>query len=195
MSSARSDLLPAEAFFDQIYADHRQALHAYFFGRTGNAEVALDLIQETFLRAWRNLPALQAMAANQHRYWLFTVARNLLTDHYRHQAVQTTAEAALEREVAQRAGQPQDWDAQIQVREQLQRLDQAIERLPENLRTVLLMQVLGDLNSSQIGDILELPAGTVRYQISLARKRLAEELQLPEKAQGLKKVKLCSMKE
>lgn len=181
-------LLASQAFFDQIYNTHRQALHAYFFGRTGDAEVALDLFQETFLRVWRNLAALQAMAADQHRYWVFTVARNLLTDYYRHQAVEAKAEGALERQVTQRIEQRPDWDAQIEAREQLQRLDQAILRLPENLRTVLLMQVLGELNSSQIGDILELPAGTVRYQISLARRRLVEELQWQEKPEGMKKV-------
>jgi DNA-directed RNA polymerase specialized sigma24 family protein len=50
--------------------------------------------------------------------------------------------------------------------------------LPEDLRTILLMQVLGEMSSFQIGEVLGKPAGTIRYQISLARKRLAEEIRL-----------------
>ncbi|MCX6049486.1 MAG: RNA polymerase sigma factor [Chloroflexi bacterium] len=180
MPSDKCGLLPPEAFFEQIYASHRQSLHAYFLGRTGDGEVALDLLQEIFLRAWRNLARLQEKAADQQRYWLFTVAKNLLTDYYRHQRVQTSAQTALHDQTLETLPTQKAPDAQIEVREQLQQLDQAIQQLPENLRTILLMQVLGDLNSTQIGDILELPAGTVRYQLAMARKRLSEALQLKE---------------
>jgi len=187
MSSDLDDSLPPEGFFDQLYAAHRQALHAYFFGRTGDGEVALDLLQETFLRAWRNLNVLQTMPFSQHRYWLFTVARNLLTDYYRRQAVQTAAQAALSSQEMPVAVSQEDLAAQIATREQLQQVDRAIQQLPENLRTVLLMQVLGAMNSTQIGDILEIPAGTVRYQLAMARKQLAEALQLKKTEQIVKR--------
>jgi len=57
-------------------------------------------------------------------------------------------------------------------------VDRAIRRLPEHLRTVLVLQVLGERTSAEIGEMLDRPAGTVRYQLSQARKRLAEELRL-----------------
>jgi RNA polymerase sigma-70 factor, ECF subfamily len=55
-----------------------------------------------------------------------------------------------------------------------------MNELPEDLRTALLLQVMGRLSSSQIGEALEVPAGTVRYRIAMARKRLAELLRLDE---------------
>jgi len=55
-----------------------------------------------------------------------------------------------------------------------------MSKLPEDLRTALVLQVMGRLSSSQIGEALGMPAGTVRYRIAMARKRLAELLRLEE---------------
>lgn len=55
-------------------------------------------------------------------------------------------------------------------------LDRALERLPEDLRVVICMRYLGEMNSSEIGETLERPAGTVRYQLGRARVLLAREL-------------------
>jgi len=57
-------------------------------------------------------------------------------------------------------------------------LDRGIRRLPEDLRTVLLMQVLGEMSSTEIGRLLQRPPGTVRYQLSVARRQLAKEIRL-----------------
>jgi RNA polymerase sigma-70 factor (ECF subfamily) len=59
-------------------------------------------------------------------------------------------------------------------------MDAAIGRLPEDLRTVLVLQVLGDRTSAEIGELLGRPAGTVRYQLALARRHLADELKVIE---------------
>ena len=48
--------------------------------------------------------------------------------------------------------------------------------LPDDLRVVLVLSVLGERTSAEIGAILGRPPGTVRYQLSQARKRLAEQL-------------------
>ena len=59
-------------------------------------------------------------------------------------------------------------------------MDEAIKGLPEGLRTVLLMKVIGRMTSPQIGEALGIPAGTVRYRLSLARKRIARYLGMEE---------------
>lgn len=168
--------------FDEVYAAHHQALHGYFLGHTCDAEVAADLLQETFLRVWRNLHTLREMPLNQHRYWLFAIGKNLLTDHYRKQSARAMAEETLEENVERLAlaEQTPTLDAQVEHKDLLQWVDKAIRKLPEQMRIVLAMHVLGEMNSAEIGEALDMPAGTVRYQLSLARKRLAEDLQLTE---------------
>jgi RNA polymerase sigma-70 factor (ECF subfamily) len=158
------------ALFEAVYAGHHQTLHAYFFGRTGDPEVAADLVQETFLRAWRNIDTLRMMAAERHRYWLFAVGRNLLTDHYRRSAAPVSPqELADDSWLASSMPVP---EAHAEWMDQLRQLDAAIRCLPDTLRTALAMQVLGEMTSAEIGEALNLPAGTVRYHLSQARRVL-----------------------
>lgn len=167
-----------QADFAQIYTAHYQALHAYFLAHTDDAEGAVDLVQETFLRAWRHLSHLQAMPNQQHRYWLFHVAKNLLTDYHRRRATQATVAQKLENQQQAISRLGANLAERVETNEKLALLEQAMQQLPEALRTVLTLSVLGEMNSQEIADLLERPAGTVRYQLSQARQQLAAALRL-----------------
>jgi RNA polymerase sigma-70 factor (ECF subfamily) len=171
-----------ESLFDLLYEEHRRALHALFLGRTSDPELALDLLQEAFVRAWRNLDMLLALPSARQRAWLFTIARNLVVDQYRSRAARGAAHDALVALTSPDDQLSEGPEAAV-VRDQEARLvDEAIRRLPDNLRAVLVLQVLGEKTSAEIGELLDRPAGTVRYQLTRARKRLAEEIRLLEAA-------------
>ncbi len=174
-----------ESLFERLYAEHRQTLHAYFLGRTSDPELALDLLQEAFARAWRSVDTLRPLTPDRQRAWLFTVARNLVIDQYRGRATRAAVHDALIAAAEQGEQAAPAADVAIERDQELQLLDQAIGRLPEDLRTVLVLQVLGERTSAEIGELLDRPAGTVRYQLSRARRRLAEELRLLECAPEL----------
>jgi len=174
--------VPGEADFDRLYAAHRQTLHAYVLGRTGDAELALDLLQEVFVRAWRNLDSLVGLPVERQRAWLVSVARNLVIDNYRAQATRRTTAEALARQAMVGEVSVAGADDEALERQRLERLDAAIWQLPEELRTVLLLQVLDGRTSSEIGEALGRPAGTVRYQLAQARRRLALALSLDDGA-------------
>jgi RNA polymerase sigma-70 factor (ECF subfamily) len=176
----RSDRL---RLFDRLYATHASALHDYLLGRTSDAEVARDLLQETCVRLWRSIAEVRDLGPDRQRAWLFTVARNLVVDLYRSRASAEAATAALgQRALAAGAGVVAAAEADALARADLDLLDAAIARLPQELRTVLVLQVLGDRTSAEIGELLGRPAGTVRYQIAQARRRLAAELGLLHRA-------------
>jgi len=69
-----------EAEFGRLYEAHRAAVHAYFTGRTGDRQLAADLMQDVFLRAWQHLDKVADLPEDGQRGWLFTVARNLSVD-------------------------------------------------------------------------------------------------------------------
>jgi RNA polymerase sigma-70 factor, ECF subfamily len=168
------------AVFTGIFDQHRHAVHAYFLGRVADPELARDLVQETFLRAWRRLPEIAPLAADRQRAWIFTVARNLAIDSYRAGAARQAAEAALRQQAA--TGQTTEPGPHLQTesRERLAQLDAAIRQLPEEQRVILSMATAGGLTSRQIGEALGEPAGTVRYRLSQARKQLAAALDLED---------------
>lgn len=164
----------AQGLFDDLYAQHQRALHAFFFGRTSDRELALDLLQEVFLRLWRSIRVVEALPPERRHHWLYAVARNLVVDTYRGRASGSAALERLQRLTPPDIADPPETD--VLHAEAVDRLDRAIHNLPDDLRVVLVLQALGERTSTEIGEVLGRPAGTVRYQLAQARHRLAEVL-------------------
>jgi RNA polymerase sigma-70 factor, ECF subfamily len=165
-----------EAEFGRLYEAHRVAVHAYFVGKTGDRQLAADLMQEVFLRAWQHLDKVAGRPDGQ-RGWLFTVARNLSVDAARHQRTADGTQRAIESEPSSRpdSAVPPASTA-VLAAERACVVAAAIATLPEQQRVTLAMAAAGDMNSAEIGAALGVPAGTVRYRLSLARRTLAEAL-------------------
>jgi RNA polymerase sigma-70 factor (ECF subfamily) len=169
-----------EQRFDAMYAEHQRTLFAYLLGRTANREQALDLLQELFVRVWRSLDSLESLPPEKRQFWLFSVARNLVIDQYRAHASRERTQAALE--------EPTQWaelpEPAALERETVHELHGAIQRLPDELRVVLVLHVLDGRNSTEIGALLGRPPGTIRYQLAEARHRLARELRPTEEVEA-----------
>jgi RNA polymerase sigma-70 factor (ECF subfamily) len=162
-----------ETEFRGLYEAHRTAVHAYFVGRTADRWLAADLMQEVFMRAWQRLPELLGKSFDGQRAWIFTVARNLSIDTFRHERTRTDAETVAGGEPAPA---PPSAAAAVIAAERVAIVGEAIRRLPEPQRTVLAMTAAGGLTSAQIAVLLGVAAGTVRYRLSLARRTLATVL-------------------
>ena len=169
------------AVFTRLFDVHRDAVHAYFLGRVADPELARDLVQETFLRAWRRLSEVGPLPAEP-------AAR--LAVHRRPQP--RDRQLPRRRRPPGRRGRPapgtprpgrRPWPGRTWRRsygERLAQLEAAIRELPEDQRVILSMATAGGLTSRQIGEALGEPAGTVRYRLSQARKQLAAALDLEE---------------
>ncbi len=174
-----TDGLPSlQALFERAYDMSYQALYAYLFGRTADAEMAQDLLQETFLRVWRHRQELSERTDEQQRAWMFAIARNLLIDSSRRRSVRSAAEDEFAQTAVVSLGMQKEVEIQVEKMEQIALLGQAIKQLPEDLRTVLVLGVLAEMSSTEIGAVLGKPAATVRYQMAKARKMLAGALHL-----------------
>jgi RNA polymerase sigma factor (sigma-70 family) len=116
------------------------------------------------------------MPEERQRFWLFSVARILLNVHYRRQAMRARFEVRDAHEIPSEYRDPA---AQEHVdRDTTLDLGAAISRLPEELCTVLAMSLAGGMTSTEIGEALGRPPGTVRYQLAQARSQIAMMLGL-----------------
>jgi len=165
-----------QAEFRRLYEAHRRAVHAYFTGRTGDPDLSADLMQDVFLRVWQHLDKVTDMPDDGQRAWIFTVARNLSIDTGRHQRTQAGTEQALARERAGTAASSAPASVAVIDAERVAIVSDAISRLPEEQRVALTMAAAGSMTSVEIGAAVGVPAGTVRYRLSLARRTLAEAL-------------------
>lgn len=147
----------------RLFAEQKKALEAFVMRRTGSAQVAADLTQESFLRLARlesgekidNLPA-----------FLFTIASNLVRDHQRQ---------AIRRERLD-AGAPSEElpcsnpgaDEQLAAYQQERLMQDAILGLPEATRQIFLLYHVDELSYREIGERLSISPRSVEYQLRRA---------------------------
>jgi RNA polymerase sigma-70 factor, ECF subfamily len=152
--------------FEVFYRDNIKLVYALAKARSINAADTEDLVQETFLRAWRCFHQLSYNTAPAQRAWLVHTLRNLATDAWRHKRCVEI--------VSEQAGIPEA----VCTDELALRLDvrKALKQLPDVDREIVVLRYICEMDSKEIGNLLELPAGTVRRRLAQSRKYLAEYL-------------------
>ena len=175
-ASDGADCSPKYVSFDRMFNTFRDPVFAYLLARTGQRESALDLLQDVFARAWGRPEAWLGEPESSQRYWLFAVAKNAVIDLYRRN---TNRLVALSHLKADNLRQQTEASAESQVlrEELLGDVQRAIANLPAELRIPLVMQIVGGMNSNEIHEVLGIPAGTVRYRLSMARRRIRAEME------------------
>lgn len=119
-----------------LYAEWHEPIRLYLLRQTRDLALAEDLAQETFLRAQRAMSTYQQQANVPAKSWLYRIARNLLTDHFRSAARRQT-EPLYDAQVAPRV-------ARDTTRQSDREIDMAncLGRLPVRQRTVLELRYL-----------------------------------------------------
>ncbi len=156
-----------EDLFIHLFTEHHQDILAYLARRVRQSDDAADLLSDVFLIAWRRLDTVPA--GDHARLWLFGVARKALLNHHRGAfRGQNLANRLSQHLPATTASSPEVLDAD---------LGRALRGLSSLDREVLTLTVWEGLTPEEIGQILEVPAGTIRVRLHRARARLRRLLQ------------------
>ena len=139
-----------EAFYEQ----NKDKLTAVLARYSGDREGAADAVQESFIRALKNRPLLSAMPEKSLWSWLYTTAKNALTDEKR----KTSRLEHGDRDEADTAG---DLIDAIHVKEML-------HKLPPDLMHIVALKYYGGMNSTEIGKMKGIPPATVRSRLRAA---------------------------
>ena len=135
--------------------------------------MAEDVVQEAFLSLWRS-GARYDRTRGSVRSWVLGVVRNRTIDLFRRDTVRAgrdvNDEGAVERMAAR-----DDATVDAERREDAREVRAALEELPADQRQVIELAYFGGFSHSQIAEMLELPAGTVkgRMRLGLTKLRLA----------------------
>ena len=165
----------AEAFARTVASEKekvfRVALSVLGPGRETEAE---DVAQEAFVRAYRSLPDFRG--ESRLSTWLYRVTFHLAVDHRR--AMGRRPRTVGEEAVAALPAEGAESDPYRTSRggERRRAVRAALERLPENLRAVFHLHYWLGHTVREIGELLDLPPGTVKSHLHRGRQRLAEEL-------------------
>ena len=175
-----------DAAFEGLYRKYQPRLYRYFLSSTGSEAVALDLYQETWMRVIRS----RATYTPQARFltWVFTIAKNCLTDYYRTTSRPAHVTQAVDIEdmsdeqyVADSALSPEESALLVQYSDQLHL---ALETLPQVQRDAVLFRYAAGMTINEIADLVNEKSETVksrlRYALPKLRSTLRESLQLQE---------------
>lgn len=177
----------SEQDFERLVNRHQQLVHRLIFRAVGHEATALDLAQETFVRAWFALPRLQR-SRNDARFstWLCRIALNLCRDHWKSRAA---GQARMTRSL--QGGNPGDNSAaaeldpasetprpdQAAMAADLQRAaDKAVAALPDRWRIPFLLAVVERLPHAEIAALTGTTVKSVESRVYRARRRLTVQL-------------------
>jgi RNA polymerase sigma-70 factor (ECF subfamily) len=160
------------ADFEALYQRHSREVWALAYARWMNADTALDITQEAFLRLWKQWDSGEPIL--NPRAWLLRVARNLAED-YAKSAFRRNGTHPPQTMNGIRAHDPQPLEC-LEREEVFAQLRGVLNDLSKADREILTLRYALDYNTNQIAEMLAINTTAVHMRLSRARQRLAERL-------------------
>ena len=180
-------LLERRRAFEREALPHLDAVYHFAYNLTGNGEDARDLLQETFLKAFRFFDSFQR--GTNCKAWLFQISKNSFINRYRKQTREPDKVRYDDIEEFYETLRPVNVDAN-NLEEHLfnnlldDEVTAALQALPEAFRTVLILSDIESMTYEEIAEVLNCPIGTVRSRLHRARKMVRDALLVYAKEKG-----------
>jgi RNA polymerase sigma-70 factor, ECF subfamily len=160
------------AEFESLYEQHSREVWALAYGRWMDADLAMDITQEAFLRLWKQWEHGEDI--QNPRAWLLRVARNLAED-YAKSAFRRNGTQPPELLNGVRSTQPLPAE-EMERQEQFAQLRAVLEELSPGDREILTLRYGLDYDANTIAERLDVAVTAVHMRLSRARQRLADRL-------------------
>ena len=156
--------------FSELIRLHAQGVRNVIYRMCGDAQLAEDAAQETFIRAWQNLSSYRPQTSL--RNWLYRIAVNSATDMLRKEKRIMPDDIDNLHLTDERPS----LESLVAHKERASLVQKAILALPDASRAVLVLREYEELSYQEISSTLDIPLGTVMSRLNYARKLLKTEL-------------------
>ncbi len=179
---------PRHKEFEQQAMPHMEVLYNYALRMTSNPDDAKDLLQETFLKAYRFWEKFEQ--GTNIRAWLFRIMKNTYINLYRKEVKEPDKVDYNEIEnyyniIRDESSDPNNLQEKMFGQLLDDDVSQALESLPEEFRTVVILCDIEGLTYEEIAEFLQIPVGTVRSRLHRGRKLLYTRLYDYAKERGI----------
>lgn len=157
-----------EAGWDWLIQTWQGPLTAFLLRHTGNEDDALEVAQEAFIRAIRNIHRFRE--GSRFSTWLFGIALNLVRDLKKSARSRLVESLPEMNDVEGRSETAKG----LEDRELARDLRTAVDRLPEGMRNVLMLFYEEELSMNEISRALKVPVSLIKVRLFRARKQLAK---------------------
>ena len=165
--------------FEEEFLPQIDALYNFAFHLTYNEDDANDLVQETYLKAFRFIE--KYIEGTNAKAWLFKILKNAFINQYRKKSKQPT-KVDYEEIISYHDEEDTNYSSYLDLREEIfqgmmgDEVTNAINALPVDFKTVILLCDIEGFTYEEIAKIIDIPIGTVRSRLHRARNMLKEKL-------------------
>ena len=160
--------------FERLAGENERQVYAVCFHMMGSREDAQDCAQEAMLRAYRAFDSFRRDAS--FATWITRIAMNVCTDALRKRRQVVSLDAIREEQGFDPPDPGPGAYARLEEKERMRILRAGIDKLPEDMRQMIVLRDMRGMNYDEIGEALDLPLGTVKSRISRAREKLKQIL-------------------
>ena len=169
--------------FSYFVKKYQNSVFQTVFRMVGNYQEALDLTQEVFIKAFKAIHNFRGESS--FRTWIYRIAINLCISQRRKYSVNKVAQAySIDATIQTKNGEmeidppdaSEDPSKTIIQKESLKEIEEAIESLSDDFKTVIVLREIEGLSYEEITEILGIPKGTVRSRLHRARSELQGKL-------------------
>ena len=178
-----------ETLFEKEFLPHADALYNFAYHLTYQEEDASDLVQDTFLKAFRFIDSYEH--GTNAKAWLFKILKNNFINEYRRKTRQPR-EIDYEDFVSYHESDETATVGNLDLRDDVFRgligdeVSRALNNLPVDFRTVILLCDIEGFSYEEIAKIINIPVGTVRSRLNRARNLMKDKLRDYAKKMGFK---------
>lgn len=161
--------------FSDLYHDYFPKVFAYVYGRVQDKEVSLDIVSDVFEKAYMKMKSLRS--PDSFGSWLFTIARNEVSSHWRKEkpAAKAAQDAAWETEMHR---QPKSPEETLLHAERLAALAALVRQLPRREQEIIALKFDAELTNREIANVLSTSEVNVRVTIFRALRKLRERMKV-----------------
>lgn len=173
-SSLEGNLVAFDLLVDRYY----DRLYGYLIRFLKDSDMAEDLLQETFLRVWKNRAEFRNIASFS--TWIYTIAGNLARSEWRRRKrwrmIRLGPSRDDEEHEIELADEGIGPDLIVEIRMAVEELTEEVHKLPDRYREVVILRDIQGMTYEEIAGIVQVPVGTVKSRLNRGRLILQEKL-------------------
>ncbi len=151
--------------FGELYKEYHKRIYRYCKVNIYRDDLAADLSQETFIRAWKTIPTFEQRKDGTFQAYLFRIARNLIIDLSRKKK-EFTLEEYAEMEV------DEDFAEQIDKKDELRKVKIALSKLEDKDRQIIILRYFEEMSHKECARVIGIKEGALRVRTMRVLKKM-----------------------
>jgi RNA polymerase sigma-70 factor (ECF subfamily) len=160
--------------FEVVFDRHADASFSLAYRMCGRRQMAEEVVQEAFLSVWRSGGRYEAGRGSV-RSWILSVVHNRTVDMFRRSSVRDARDVP-DAGITERMPARELTEVEVARRDDARQVRSALDDLPDEQRRVIELAYFGGFTHTQIAEMLQLPAGTVKGRMRLGLTKLRMSL-------------------